>query len=68
MKKEDFLKRINVYFSKQQDKKGIIIGAICGLLTAEELAFYQTHEKEVNKRIIQMVVQRLTDSFHSKCS
>ena len=63
-KKEDFLIRMNDYFSKQQDKKGIIIGAICGLLTVEELGFYQTHEKEVNKRVIQMVVQRLTDHFY----
>lgn len=64
-KKEDFLIRINDFFSKQQDKKGIIIGAVTGLLTIEEMAFYHSHEKEVNKRIIQMVVQRLTDSFYS---
>lgn len=63
-KKEDFFIRINDYFSKQQDKKGIIIGAITGLMTVEELTIYQTTEKEVNKRIIQMVVQRLTDSFY----
>jgi hypothetical protein len=63
-KKEDFFNRINDYFSKQQDKKGIIIGAITGLMTVEELTIYQTTEKEVNKRIIQMVVQRLTDSFY----
>ena len=65
-KKEDFFIRINDYFSKQQDKKGILIGTICGLLTLEEMAFYQMHEKEVNKRIIQMVVQRLTDSFYGE--
>jgi hypothetical protein len=63
-KKDDFFIRINDYFSKQQDKKGIIIGAITGLMTVEELTIYQATEKEVNKRIIQMVVQRLTDSFY----
>jgi hypothetical protein len=63
-KKEDSFIRINDYFSKQQDKKGIIIGAITGLMTVEELTIYQATEKEVNKRIIQMVVQRLTDSFY----
>ncbi len=63
-KKEDFFIRINDYFSKQQDKKGIIIGSITGLMTVEELKIYQATEKEVNKRIIQMVVQRLTDSFY----
>lgn len=65
-KKEDFFIRINDYFSKQQDKKGIIIGAITGLMTVEELTIYQATEKEVNKRIIQMVVQRLTDSFYGE--
>ncbi len=62
-KKEEFFIRINDYFSKQQDKKGIIIGAVAGLMTVEELKIYQATEKEVNKRIIQMVLQRLTDSF-----
>lgn len=65
-KKDDFFIRINDYFSKQQDKKGIIIGAITGLMTVEELTIYQATEKEVNKRIIQMVVQRLTDSFYGE--
>lgn len=63
-KKEDFLARVSDYFSKQQDKKGIIIGAVVGLMSSEELAFYFDHEKELNKRIIQMVVQRLTDTFY----
>ena len=63
-KKEDFLARVSDYFSKQQDKKGIIIGAVDGLMSSEELAFYFDHEKELNKRIIQMVVQRLTDTFY----
>ena len=62
-KKEDFFAKINDYFSKQQDKKGVILGAVCGLMTIDELSFYQQHEKELNKRIIQMVVQRLTDTY-----
>jgi len=38
-----------------------LIGIAVGLFTNEELDFYFEHKKEINKRIVEMMVKRISD-------
>lgn len=48
---------------KERSSKMRFIGLIVGLFTLDEVAFYLVNEKEVNKRIIGMIAQRISDTF-----
>ncbi len=39
------------------------IGFIVGMFTSDELLFYQQHQTEINKRIIQMLLQRILSAL-----
>ena len=60
----DFLQKINVFIGKQPEIKYKMIGMITGLLTREELTDYLQHQKEYDKRIHQMICQRLADALY----
>lgn len=45
-------------------KNGLLY-SIVGLMTSEEVAFFQKHKSECSKRIINMVIQRLTTHYQS---
>jgi hypothetical protein len=51
-------------FIQQASIKYSLIGSVVGLLTNEETTFYLKHQKELNKRIFQMIVQRLSDQLY----
>ena len=40
--------------------RATLTGAIVGLLTAPELAFYQQHRNELNRRLLELAVVRLS--------
>jgi hypothetical protein len=55
---------VQQFIGKQTDIKNQLIGCIIGQFTADEFISYKEHSNEFNKRIIQMVVQRITDTLY----
>jgi hypothetical protein len=51
------------YIGKQNALKNQLIGSVIGLLTEEELVFYFTNQSDLNKRIYQMICQRIYDNI-----
>ena len=60
----DYNRRIRTDLIGNKVLSTLLIGAIVGLLTIDELNFYLDNNKDVNKRIISMVSQRLKDQFY----
>lgn len=54
---------IKTRLQKDLALRNTCLGLTIGLLTAEELPFYFEHKTELNKRIIQMLCQRLIDQL-----
>lgn len=50
-------------FNKDTALRNLYLGFIIGLFTTNELLFYQQHQTELNKRIIQMLLQRLLSAL-----
>lgn len=57
---EEFIK---TRLQKDLALRNTCLGITVGLLTNEELSFYFQHKTELNKRIIQMLCQRLVDQL-----
>lgn len=60
----DFQSRVHGFISKQQDIKNQLTGMILGMLTEQEFAFYREHQNDLNKRISQMISQRISDTLY----
>lgn len=60
----EFHEKIKNFITKQPELKNRLIGAIIGLLTDKELSFYLQHQSESNKRINQMICQRISDTLY----
>lgn len=41
--------------------RNILIGTVLGMMTREELTFFFDHQKECRQRLVNMVVERLTN-------
>ena len=50
-------------FVKDINYKNFTLGFIIGAFSLEEFAYYSLNASELNKRIIQIVIQRVQDSF-----
>lgn len=50
-------------FNKDIALRNLYLGFIVGMFTADELRFYQQHQTEINKRIIQMLLQRILSAL-----
>lgn len=46
--------------------RGLLLGCIVGLMTLEEVEFYKEHQRELNKRIVSILAQRITDTKFGK--
>ena len=46
-------------FSKDVNLRYFYIGLIAALFTTEEILFYKENSSEINKRILQMLIQRI---------
>ena len=55
--------KINTILTKDINFKNILIGSILGHLNKNEIEIYLKSKSELNKRIIQMVKQRLQDNL-----
>ena len=53
------LQQIQSSISKDNRLRGLLFGCILGQFTTEELDFYLANEAEINRRITQLLVQRL---------
>jgi hypothetical protein len=60
----DFQLRVQQFVTKQNELKNQLIGCVLGNFTLEEFAEYRKNSNEHNKRIIQMIVQRVTDTVY----
>lgn len=60
----DFHSRVHTFISKQQDIKNHLTGMILGMLTEQEFSFYREHQNDINKRINQMISQRISDTLY----
>jgi hypothetical protein len=58
--KRDIIKR---FFISQANFKYFIIGQICGLLTTSEFEFYLKTKKELDKRITNMLADRILSHY-----
>ena len=56
-------KKINSILTKDINFKNILIGSIIGHLEENEIEIYFKSKTEINKRIIQIIKQRLQDNF-----
>lgn len=59
---EDFIK---LRLQKDAILRNTMIGMVLALMSVEELSFYMSHKNELSKRIITMLVQRLTGILFS---
>jgi hypothetical protein len=50
-------------FVKDINYKNLTLGFIIGAFSSEEFAYYSLNASELNKRIIQIVIQRVQDSL-----
>jgi hypothetical protein len=55
--------KISAIFIKDIHYKNRILGFIIGQFTIDEYQYYQSNSSELNKRILQIVVQRIQDSL-----
>jgi len=60
----DFQNKISQFISNQANIKHQLIGSVIGMLADEELNYYHANHAELNKRISQMVCQRVSDTFY----
>lgn len=61
--KDDFFNLIKLYVDKNNKLKNLLIGLIIGLLTDDEISFYLANASQINKRISNMIIQRLSDTL-----
>ena len=59
-----FQLHVQQFIVKQKDLKNQLIGCIIGHFTSEEFVEYLKQQNEYNKRIIQMIVQRVMDTLY----
>ena len=63
LKYEDQENKINTILTKDINFKNILIGSIIGHFDENEIEIYLKSTSELNKRIIQIVKQRLLDNY-----
>ena len=60
---EEFFNKIKLYVDKNNKFKFLLIGLVIGLLTDDEIQFYSANLTPINKRISNMIIQRLSDTL-----
>ena len=64
--KEEVFEVVQKTLQKDLVLKNKLIGSIVGLFTEEELKEYQIKESEFNKRILNMLAQRISDNLNKE--
>lgn len=57
------LTKLKQFFLKQPNYKYFLIGKTCALMTSDEFGFYLKHKKELDKRISNMITDRILSIF-----
>lgn len=60
----EFQDKVKTFISNQAHIKHQLIGSVLGMLTNSELEFYWENSAGINKRINQMICQRVADTFY----
>jgi hypothetical protein len=60
----EYLEKIKIFIGKQPEIKYRLLGAVVGMMTGEELSYYLSNQTELNKRINQMICQRIADTLY----
>lgn len=60
----EFQDKIKIYIGKQPEIKYRLVGAVVGMMTSDELNYYLSNQTELNKRIHQMICQRIADTLY----
>ena len=63
MKAETKMETIHTILKKDQSYKQLVIGSIAGFFTLGEMDFYFSNKSEVNKRIVELLIKRLSDQY-----
>ena len=58
--------KINSIFEKDINFKNLILGIVAGHFSVDEYLSYKQRSSEFNKRILQIIIQRLQNSLGSK--
>jgi hypothetical protein len=64
--KEQYIREIKPFIQSQVPFKNQLIGMVTGMMTLEEYDFYSTNSAEMNKRITQMIIQRIADTVYKE--
>jgi hypothetical protein len=59
-----FQKKVREFINGQTALKNQLIGLISGVMTSSEFDFYLKKHQEINKRITQMICQRVSDTLY----
>jgi 5,10-methylenetetrahydrofolate reductase len=57
MKREALVK---LRLQKDMNLRNLLVGMVLGLMTVEELSFYQLNKSELSRRIVTMLIQRIS--------
>jgi len=68
LEEKEYQHTIKKFIQTNIELKNQLIGVVIGQFMNAELAFYITERKEINKRIIQMQVNRYSDTFNTSYS
>ena len=55
--------KISSIFKTDNNYKNITLGIVLGQISIEEYKFYANNSSEINKRILQIITQRIKDSI-----
>ncbi len=66
IKKESFQQEITTIIKKNTVLRNQLLGLIIGQFTQEEFLVYKENDSEFNKRILNMIGQRISDSCEDK--
>jgi hypothetical protein len=66
LKEKDLLQWLNASIKRDIPFKNQLIGLVIGQFKTDELFEYLTIQKEMNKRIIQMITERMISHFRPK--
>lgn len=58
-------KEIENRIKKDAQFRSILFSSVIGLFTLDELQFYESHEKEINKRMASLIIKRIQDQMES---
>lgn len=64
--KEQYIREIKPFIQSQVPFKNQMIGMIAGMMTLEEYDYYSANISEMNKRITQMIIQRIADTLYKE--